>query len=57
MLTSERYVIKVMDEATNLVKSNAPGIGAASRNVISKDVQWSGVKISAGGNVPRRAKS
>lgn len=57
MLTSERCVIKVIDEATNLAKSNALGIGAASRNAISKEVHWSGAEFSAVDNVPRRAKS
>jgi hypothetical protein len=46
--------MKVMDEAKNLVKSNAPGIGAGSRSAISKDVHC---VASSFVRLPRRAKS
>jgi hypothetical protein len=49
--------MNVIEEATKRVKSNAPGIGAASRNAISKDVHGFGKGVSAEGKVPRRAKS
>lgn len=55
MLTSDKCDMKVMEEATKRVKSNALGIGAGSRRFIEKEVHRSGGDSS--GRVPRRAKS
>lgn len=37
-LTSDKWDMKTMDDARNLVKSNGGGMGDGSRSVIAKDV-------------------
>lgn len=48
--------MNVIEDATKRVKSNARGMGAASRNFISTDVHWFKEPFTAG-KVPRRANS
>src|SRR5882757_1587686 len=53
-LTSERCVMKVIEDAKKRVKSKAAGIGQGSLSVIWKVVHGSTTSSTEAGTVPRR---
>lgn len=57
MLTSERCVINIIEDATKRVKSKAPGIGAGVRSFTSTEVHRSEMEPWAPVKGPRRTKS